>query len=134
MGTKNDRLLSKKLNFDYSHFLCREQRDEQWYFSDILSRPIKQWLFDFQQDSSKETRLCLEDSFYEAMSPQFSDVDNISRLIDIARRQGIDKVYVKLPYPLDDEQIQEVSKNTTSRVSHIKGDIDTLSISILPVD
>ncbi|WP_413111646.1 hypothetical protein [Thaumasiovibrio sp. DFM-14] len=114
-----DRSISNTCQFNYSDFLFYAAKDKA-DFSAVLKE-----LFTVPHH---------QDFFSKALhklSLSYSDTDNIIRLVELARKKGINSLDVILPYAFEEDQIQIIQKEAHCTVDNHVDWQDSLSISVL---
>ncbi|MFD2179660.1 hypothetical protein [Veronia pacifica] len=133
IGRKTQQTEATSFSFDYAQFLCRAERSE-WKLSDVFSHQISglmQWLNRGEpNDNIEDPTPSIAEAIYRTISPQFSDKDNLLRLIEIARERRISCLNIYLPYPLDDVEVADLVKKSNADIRMFPGNTDTLKVCL----
>ncbi|TKI08071.1 hypothetical protein [Martelella alba] len=101
----------EKLCFDYTHYLSASCK-KRWSFIDAIYGVMPIFGIVTKRPSAHtQTR---QERFkalaLQVLSTQVNDETNIIRLIALARRQGIGRIDIRLPYALENEQLGAIRR------------------------
>ncbi|QHB32583.1 hypothetical protein F0T03_10650 [Yersinia canariae] len=102
---------SEKVCFDYTEFLAASCK-KRWSFIDAIYgvMPIFGMVVKSQTELEKTPQERLTALALQVLSTQLSDETNIIRLIRLAEQQGIKRLDIQLPYPLETVQLGEIKQ------------------------
>ncbi|AJI84423.1 Uncharacterised protein [Yersinia enterocolitica] len=102
---------SEKVCFDYTEFLAVSCK-KRWSFIDAIYgvMPIFGMVVKSQTEPEKTPQERLTALALQVLSTQLSDETNIIRLIRLAEQQGITRLDIQLPYPLETAQLNEIKQ------------------------
>ncbi|CFQ27706.1 hypothetical protein [Yersinia bercovieri] len=97
---------SEKICFDYTDFLAASCK-KRWGFIDAIYgvMPIFGMVVKSKAELEKTPQERLTALALQVLSTQLSDETNIIRLIRLAEQQGITRLDIQLPYPLETTQL-----------------------------
>lgn len=123
--------MSNKIEFDYSSFLVNSSK-QKWTFAQALKSVIPAFgvAWNASVHDSRSSSEKLQDEALQVLSSHIKDESNIIRLIRLARLEGITDLEIKLPYMLDEEQINYILANTFTDISQSTDDIELLHVHL----
>ncbi|MGN2672915.1 transporter [Aliivibrio fischeri] len=123
--------MSNKIEFDYSSFLVNSSK-QKWTFSQALKSIIPTFgtVWNASVHDARPLSERLQAEALQVLSSHINDESNIIRLIRLARIEGITNLEIKLPYTLDEEQINYILENTFTDISQSTDDFDLLHVHL----
>ena len=100
---------SEKLCFDYTHYLSASCK-KRWSFIDAIYgvMPIFGIVTKRPSAHSQSHQERLKTLALQVLSTQVNDETNIIRLITLAQQQGISRFDIRLPYALENPQLNTI--------------------------
>ncbi|GAM59356.1 hypothetical protein JCM19231_152 [Vibrio ishigakensis] len=99
-------------SFDYTDFLAHSSASPRWRFIDALQSiaPIfsTTWRHQLASESKQDKEQLLWESALVHLSSTNGDESNLSRLMKLARSQGIECLMLSLPYSFEPSQIEDI--------------------------
>ncbi|MCC4798917.1 hypothetical protein BCT30_16270 [Enterovibrio norvegicus] len=121
--------MSHAVNFDYTHFLSESSR-EHWTFTQALHAQISRWRRKTIEEYDDFPSEAFLHSVSGTLSAHYSDVSNLIRLIDEAKKQHITALNIMLPYALDDSELDKIRRRTRCDIVQHKGETEWLCVAM----
>jgi hypothetical protein len=103
--------------FDYTSFLGASCK-KKWTFIEAFSSfaPVFSTVWKSSVDQEREPQDRLWEQAFNSLSAQSSDESNLISLVNLAKHEGIEELRLMMPYELDSEQIDKISKCTNATI------------------
>lgn len=99
-------------NFDYTDFLAYSSASPKWRFIDALQSIVPifstTWRHQLASEGMQDREQLLWESALLHLSSTNGDESNLSRLMKLARSQGIECLMLSLPYSFEATQIEDI--------------------------
>ncbi len=120
------------IEFDYSSFLINSNK-QNWTFLQAV-KSLLTILFGVDK-ASKNALLSTQEKInqiaQQVLSSHINDESNILRLIRVVRAEGVNELKIKLPYVLDEEQIQYILDCAHVEIYQSTAEFDLLHVHLV---
>lgn len=121
-----DDAVTEVANFDYTHFLCEPRKEKECSIFHVLREHVSSLWSGSCVSSSNETFTHLA---RQSLSSIYSDVLNLSTLIQEARKQKFRELNILLPYALDDLELTTLREMTRVDIAQFLTDREFLRVT-----
>ncbi|MEL6115106.1 MULTISPECIES: hypothetical protein [Photobacterium] len=123
---------AKEIVFDYTSFLsvlCHHRPTLWDAFKVVLPALEFSWGRAPGSDASKTERL--RNQALKVLSTHTSDVNNLVRLLRLARMEQISELDIRLPYSLDQDQLDLITEKAECEIQEIGNNGEQLHIRLM---
>lgn len=131
METVIDNVAENTIIFDYTGFLSKSCQ-QRLSFIDVLKYLIPS--FEVAVKTTEKNPLScaeqLEKKALKVLSTNVSDTHNLTRLLYLAKQEGIKQLIVYLPYSLEEQQIKELNNRINGTIEFVQGNSEQLLFNL----